>query len=88
MLQMNQAKTWFNFLDLTGSMISLTRLNGTKYFLNADLIMSVEGTPDTVISLTNGTKFIVKDRPEEVVKLVIQYQRLVRNPERELLQGD
>lgn len=69
-------------------MISLTRLNGSKYYLNADLIMSVEGTPDTVISLTNGTKFIVKDRPEEVVHLVIQYQRLVRNPEKELLRGE
>jgi flagellar protein FlbD len=69
-------------------MISLTRLNGTKYFLNADLIISVEGTPDTVISLTNGAKFIVKDRPEDVVQLIIQYQRLVRNPERELVRGE
>lgn len=77
-----------DFLDLTDTMISLTRLNGTKYYLNADLIMSVEGTPDTVISLTNGTKFIVKDRPEEVVQLIIRYQRLVRNPEKELQRGE
>ncbi len=69
-------------------MISLTRLNGTKYYLNADLIMSVEGTPDTVITLTNGTKFVVKDHPEDVIALVVEYQRLVHNPQKELLRGE
>jgi flagellar protein FlbD len=56
-------------------MISLSRLNGSTYYLNADLIMTVEGTPDTVISLTNNTIFIVKDRPEEVVEKIIEYQQ-------------
>ncbi|NMB53357.1 MAG: flagellar FlbD family protein [Leptolinea sp.] len=65
-------------------MISLTRLNGSKYYLNADLIMSVEGTPDTVITLTNGAKFVVKNRPEEIIKMVVQYQRQVHNPEPEM----
>jgi len=69
-------------------MISLTRLNGTKYYLNADLIMAVEGTPDTVITLTNGTKFVVKDHPEEVVAMIIQYQKLVHNPEKEWQRGE
>ncbi|GAP22479.1 flagellar FlbD family protein [Leptolinea tardivitalis] len=69
-------------------MIALTRLNGTKYYLNADLIVTVEGTPDTVISLTNGTKFVVKDRPEEVVHLIIEYQKLVHNTAKELVRGE
>ena len=56
-------------------MIELTRLNGTKYYLNADLIMTVEGTPDTVITLINSTIFIVKNRPEEVIEKIIQYQQ-------------
>jgi flagellar protein FlbD len=56
-------------------MISLTRLNGTTYYLNADLIMTVEGTPDTVIALTNNTIFIVKDRPAEVIEKIIEYQQ-------------
>jgi flagellar protein FlbD len=56
-------------------MIALTRLNGSKYYLNADLVMTVEGTPDTVISLVNGTIFVVKDHPEEVVEKIIQYQQ-------------
>jgi flagellar protein FlbD len=56
-------------------MISLTRLNGTKYYLNADLIMTVEGTPDTIIKLVNSTVFVVKDRPEEIVEKVYEYQQ-------------
>jgi flagellar protein FlbD len=63
------------FLDLNTQMISLSRLNGSTYYLNADLIMTVEGTPDTVIALTNNTIFIVKDRPEEVVEKIIEYQQ-------------
>jgi flagellar protein FlbD len=69
-------------------MISLTRLNGTKYYLNADLIVSVEGTPDTVITLTNGAKFIVRNHPEDVVQMIVQYQRLVHNPEIQVTRGE
>jgi flagellar protein FlbD len=69
-------------------MITLTRLNGTKYYLNADLIVSVEGTPDTVISLINGAKFIVRNRPEEVINMIIQYQRQVHNPEIQVTRGE
>jgi flagellar protein FlbD len=69
-------------------MISLTRLNGTKYYLNADLIVSVEGTPDTVITLTNGAKFIVRNHPEDVVQMIVQYQRMVHNPEIQVTRGE
>ncbi len=37
-------------------MIRVTRFNGTKIYLNAELIQSVEGTPDTVITLTNNKR--------------------------------
>jgi len=40
-------------------MIQVTRLNGTKFHLNALLIETVEETPDTIITLTTGRKFIV-----------------------------
>ncbi len=69
-------------------MISLTRLNGTKYYLNADLIVTVEGTPDTVITLTNGMKFIVKDQVEKVIEMIIDYQRTVRNTVKEMMPGE
>ena len=58
-------------------MIELTRLNGTQFSLNADLIEIVESTPDTVISLTTGRKFIVKESRQEVKNLVLSYRRAV-----------
>jgi flagellar protein FlbD len=70
------------------TMIALTRLNGTKYYLNADLIVSVEGTPDTVISLINGAKFVVRDRTEDVIKMIVEYQRLVHIPEIQVSRGE
>jgi uncharacterized protein YlzI (FlbEa/FlbD family) len=50
-------------------MISLHRLGHQveAFQLNPDLIMTVEATPDTVITLTNGTKIVVAEPPERVV---------------------
>ena len=48
-------------------MILLTQLNGEQVYVNASLIETVEGKPDTVITLTNGKKLMVRESPEEVV---------------------
>ena len=56
-------------------MIEVTRLNGTTVLINSDLIETVEETPDTVISLTTGRKFIVKESRQEVKSLVKSYKR-------------
>jgi uncharacterized protein YlzI (FlbEa/FlbD family) len=40
------------------------------FLLNPDLILSIESTPDTTVTLTTHTKLIVSERPEEVVELV------------------
>lgn len=56
-------------------MIEVTRLNGTTVLINSDLIETVEETPDTVISLTTGKKFIVKESRQEVNNLVKSYKR-------------
>lgn len=56
-------------------MIELTRMNGTPILINADLIESVEEIPDTVVTLTNGKKFIIKERRQEVKNLVKSYKR-------------
>lgn len=58
-------------------MIKLTRFK-TKdhvFVLNAELIESVEETPDTVITLTNGNKVLVEERMDDIVRLVIEYRR-------------
>ncbi len=59
-------------------MIVLTRLNGVGFVLNAELIRTVESSPDTTIKLTTGETIIVLETPEEVVRRAIEYGRLVR----------
>lgn len=56
-------------------MIELTRLNGKTYVLNADLIETVESTPDTVITLTTNKKLVVNETKEEIIEKVIRYKK-------------
>lgn len=56
-------------------MIFVTRMNGSVFFINPDLIQTVEATPDTVITLLSGTKFIVKEHPQEISDRFIDYRR-------------
>ena len=56
-------------------MIRVTRFNGTVFYINAEQIQTVEGTPDTVITLMNEIKVIVKEPPEEVVAAIIKYRQ-------------
>lgn len=39
-------------------------------YLNPDQVQMIEGTPDTVVTLTNGSKFVIAERPEEVADLI------------------
>jgi flagellar protein FlbD len=56
-------------------MIKLTRLNHTPVIVNSDLIEHIEITPDTVIALTSGQKFMVLESSEEVVAKVIEFRK-------------
>ncbi|MBE5963690.1 MAG: flagellar FlbD family protein [Lachnospiraceae bacterium] len=56
-------------------MVTLTRLNNSEMIINAELIEVIEETPDTVITLTTGRKFIVRESGQEVKNLVISYKR-------------
>lgn len=58
-------------------MIEVTKLNDKKVLINSDLIETVEETPDTLISFTNGRKLIVKESRQEVKNLVISYKKEV-----------
>ena len=60
------------------TVIALTRLNGREFILNADLIQYVEKTPDTIITLLNQEKVLVREPVDEVVRRVIAYARSVR----------
>lgn len=56
-------------------MIDVTRLNGKSFVLNAELIEVMEETPDTVITLTTGHKYVVKESLDEVLDRIITYKR-------------
>lgn len=58
-------------------MILVTRRNGREIFLNAELIETVEATPDTVITLINQKKYLVQESPEELVARIIAYRRQI-----------
>jgi flagellar protein FlbD len=58
--------------------IQLTRINQAPLVLNADLIEHVETTPDTVISLVNGQKFVVLETADEVRNRVVEYRREIQ----------
>ncbi|RLV49381.1 flagellar protein FlbD [Nocardioides mangrovicus] len=51
-------------------MISLTRIAGQPFVLNCDLIERVDSTPDTVISLVDGKKYVVAESLDDVVAAV------------------
>jgi flagellar protein FlbD len=57
--------------------ILVTRFNGSKLYINAEMIKLVEPIPDTVITLNSGEKFVVRDSVELVVERIIEYQRKV-----------
>ena len=59
-------------------MIKLTRLNGQGFVLNAELIRYVEQRPDTIITMLNNEKVIVKEAMDEVVSRAIEYRRSLR----------
>ena len=60
-------------------MIQLTRLNRLPLVLNSDLIEYIEITPDTVIAMTSGQKFIVLESADEVIERVIDFRRTIAN---------
>jgi len=59
-------------------MITLTRLNGRRFVLNAELIRTVEENPDTTITLINGDHIIVKESMQQVVENAVDYGRSLR----------
>jgi flagellar protein FlbD len=58
-------------------MIWLTRLNHTPFVLNCELIAHMEITPDTVIFLTDGQKFVVRESAQDVIDRVLQFRQSV-----------
>jgi flagellar protein FlbD len=58
-------------------MIKVTRLNHVPLFLNSDLIEHIDMTPDTVITLTTGQKFMVLETVDDVVDKIVAFRRSI-----------
>ena len=58
-------------------MITLTRFSGSVFALNSDLIERVDSTPDTVITLVDGTKYVVTEGLQQVVDQIRAYRGAV-----------
>jgi flagellar protein FlbD len=55
-------------------MIMLTRLNGTPFALNPDLIERAEATPDTILTLCDGNKVVIGESVDELVQRIRTYR--------------
>jgi flagellar protein FlbD len=58
-------------------MISVTRLDGSEFVINSDLIETVEATPDTVISFAHDKKVVVRESPEEIIDRIVRFRHRV-----------
>ncbi|SES75286.1 flagellar protein FlbD [Oceanobacillus limi] len=58
-------------------MISVTRLNGDAFVLNAAMIEQVQALPDTTVTLQNGKKIVVREPVQEVIELITSYYQKI-----------
>lgn len=58
-------------------MIIVRRLTGQPFAINPDLIERIECTPDTILVLLDGTRYIVNESLDEVVSLVQDHRAAI-----------
>jgi flagellar protein FlbD len=58
-------------------MIKVTRLNHIPMILNSDLIEHIDMTPDTVVALSSGQKYVVLETAEEIIEKVIAFRKSI-----------
>ena len=60
----------FRNCEIMSELIELTKMDTRKILVNMDMVETVEGTPDTVLVLYSGRKLIVKESPEEILRII------------------
>ena len=68
-------------------MIRLTRFDGTCIVVNSDIILYVESTPDTIVTLMNKDKLMVKETVDDVIEAVIEFKRKIYRGDLEFRRG-
>lgn len=56
-------------------MIFLTKLDGKEIMLNEQHIESASETPDTVVVMTNGHSYIVRESMKEIQDKIVEFNR-------------
>jgi flagellar protein FlbD len=69
-------------------MIQVTRLNGSLFTLNALYIEKIESFPDTTITLTTGTKYVVLDTADVVNSRIIEFYKAVQLLSNPFIRGE
>jgi flagellar protein FlbD len=54
--------------------LQLTRLSGAIFAINPDLIERAEATPDTVLTLVNGGKYVIRETLDELIAIISDYR--------------
>ena len=62
-------------METCALMIELTKLRGEKFALNDEHIETMEETPDTVVTLLNGHRYIVREKMKEIISLIQEFRR-------------
>ncbi|MDR2659482.1 MAG: flagellar FlbD family protein [Spirochaetaceae bacterium] len=58
-------------------MIKVTRLDGVEYYINPHQIEAIEKKPDTTLSMLSGKIIVVREKPDDIMKRIIYYRRLI-----------
>lgn len=68
-------------------MILVHRLKGQRMFLNADLVESIEETPDTVVTLVDGRRLVVGDSADELASRIVEFRASILVSATEMREG-
>lgn len=60
-------------------MILVTRLNGTPLMLNENFIEAAEETPDTVVTMMNGHRYILQEKLDDIIERSVEFRRRFGN---------
>lgn len=58
-------------------MIKLVGLNNKEFYLNENHIEKIESVPETVLTLSNGKKYIVKESIDEVISSIVEFKKRI-----------
>lgn len=68
-------------------MIVVTRLNGSSFALNADLVERIHANPDTTLLMVDGTNYVVTESVDEVIDRIVEFRARVLARAQELDRG-